>query len=136
MKPHSWILTYTGKRFDVPVPKPEQIDIVDIANQLHHVPRFWGATRVPYSVCEHSILVSNLLTSFPLRFQGLMHDAVEAYIGDLATPFKALCPSYKALENQIWEVIAEKYGLPYKLDPQVKEADKVAYYMERKMYMT
>ena len=134
MNPHSWILTYTGKRFDVPVPKPEQIDIVDIANQLHRVPRFCGATMTPYSVCQHSILVARLLPK-ELKFQGLMHDATEAYIGDLATPFKALCTDYKIMEGYIWEVIAAKYNLPSTLDPAVKAADKIAYYMERSKLM-
>jgi len=85
----SWILTYTGKRFDTLNPKPEDICIEDIAHALSMICRFGGHCRQFYSVAQHCLLVS---CNLPVEAElwGLMHDAAEAYVGDVVTPIKRL----------------------------------------------
>ena len=83
------IVTYTGKSFDLLNPTPDMVCIEDIAHSLANICRYTGHVRKFYSVAQHCVLaarVNNL--SDPL--QRLLHDAAEAYIGDLASPWKRL----------------------------------------------
>ena len=50
-----------------------------------------------------------------LKLAGLLHDASEAYIGDMPSPFKKLMPDYKKLEDNLMKVIAQKFGFEYPL---------------------
>lgn len=118
----SWIQTYTGRAFDLLDPQPDMVVIEDIAHALSNLCRFTGHTRVFYSVAEHSVHVAEILPD-DLRLQGLLHDAAEAYIQDVATPLKWLLPDYKQIERRVWKAIAMKFNLPEALDPQVKDAD-------------
>jgi len=88
----TWILTATGREFDLAHPSAQQIDIRDIAWHLAHICRFTGATSRHYSVAEHSLHVSLHveLQGLPPAAQlaALLHDAHEAYCGDVTTPVK------------------------------------------------
>lgn len=126
----SWIETYSGKQIDLLNPDPEQFTLDDIFHALLNVPRFSGHTKYFYSVAMHSYNVAKLLPDH-LKFQGIMHDAAEAFIGDMPTPFKRLMPEYKKFEDALWQAIATKFDLPYKLDPLVKQADAIALIHER-----
>lgn len=107
----------------------ESIDIRDIAHSLSLICRFIGHSDKFYCVAEHSIMVANELRhqgyDAKMQFVGLMHDATEAYLGDVPTPLKCLLPYYKEIENKFYLKIAEKYGLPTKLPEEVKIADGV-----------
>jgi hypothetical protein len=100
-------------------PKPEQVNIDDIAHALSHVCRFVGHTSRHYSVAEHSIFVSRIaavLGASPAeQLTALMHDATEAYIGDVTSPLKRLLgDSYRSIEHRLAGVIAERFDLvPY-----------------------
>ncbi|MGL5079291.1 MAG: hypothetical protein ACRDBG_26105, partial [Waterburya sp.] len=59
---------------------------------------------------------------------GLLHDAAEAYLGDIPTPIKAVLPDYKRLEKISEEVIFKKYGVT--LDSDIKDADTRMLYIE------
>jgi hypothetical protein len=85
-----WILTYTGKRFSLADPHPEQVDINDIAHALSLVNRWGGHTRMPYSVAAHSVMVADLVAKIApdLALAALLHDAPEAYLGDVCRPLK------------------------------------------------
>ena len=83
----TWMETISGKRVDLFSPDPSQIDIYDIAHQLSQINRFNGATKVPYSVAQHSLYVSMLVPEH-LQLDALLHDAHEAYMGDINTPLK------------------------------------------------
>ena len=104
-------------------PTPEMIDIGDIAAALSVVPRFAGHVGA-YSVAEHSVHVMRLAGPDIAR-EALLHDASEAYLGDVSSPLKALLPDYQFLERRFQAVIATRYGLSE--DPavwaRVKDAD-------------
>lgn len=124
-----WLNTATGKRFDFNDPKPEDIDIVDIAVALSHQCRYAGHTRKHWSVARHSILVARaveLVTGGgdPVRW-ALLHDAAEAYVTDIPWPLKAagLVDALGAVEKRIMAVIAARFWLSPVEPPLVKEVD-------------
>jgi len=54
---------------------------------------------------------------------GLLHDASEAYIGDIPSPIKRILPEYQEMEKKIMGVVCEKFSLPQELPKIVKEID-------------
>lgn len=124
------IQTYQQKLFDFSNINPKAVCEIDIAQSLSHLCRFNGHTEKFYSVAEHSVLVSLALEhKYPddteLAFYGLMHDAQEAYVGDVATPLKSMLPDFRHLEQQVWDhAIAPRFNLPCTLPWQVKAADR------------
>jgi hypothetical protein len=120
----SWIQTYTGKAFYPLSPRAEEIDIVDIAHSLSLLCRFNGHCRVFYSVAEHSVRVSETLsTEFALW--GLLHDAAEAYVSDLPHPIKATANWFQQVEDQLLAMVAQTFDLGWPMPPEVREADNV-----------
>lgn len=81
------LLTRNGNLLDLNRPNPDLILVSDIATALSRIPRYIGHTRAPYSVAEHCVHVARLLPE-QLKLHGLLHDAAEAYIGDIPTPVK------------------------------------------------
>ena len=124
-----YIRTFSGHRFDVK-PTPDQVYLEDIAVALSRLPRFMGHSTFPYSVAAHCLYVC-ALSPPRLKLQALFHDASEAYIGDMPSPFKALMPDYKKVEEDIMVAVAERFGFTLPIDPLVKSADQYALYKER-----
>jgi hypothetical protein len=125
-----WFVTFSGMKFFPAEPEPHEILLMDVSHALSQTNRFGGHTVRPYSVAAHSLLVAELLPAH-LKLQGLMHDAAEAFMGDVISPIKQLLPEVKALEKIIWRAIADRFGLPCVLDPLVKRADLYALRLER-----
>lgn len=127
-----WIQTYSRKHFEFANPTAEMICIEDIAHALSQINRFTGHTRDPYSVAEHSILVAQMCES-QYQLEALLHDAAEAYLGDVSSPLKHIheMDSYRLiLEPRINAVIRAKFGLPAVETPHVKYWDLEVYNME------
>lgn len=122
--PSHWIRTASGCRFDYLDPRPEQIEIEDIAHALASIPRYVGHSPLPVSVAEHSVRVCRILPR-KLQLVGLMHDATEAYVLDLPSPLKALLPDYQAIEKRVWAAIAARFSLPLEFPAEIKAADRV-----------
>jgi 5'-deoxynucleotidase YfbR-like HD superfamily hydrolase len=105
----------------------DDIHIEDIAFALSNLARFCGQ-RTFYSVANHSLLVASLLPD-NLKLSGLLHDATEAYVGDVISPIKAHLPFYVNLEKSIMQLVINKYKIdPY--NPKIKQADKDAFGIE------
>lgn len=115
------IMLASGKLFDFLDPHGSDFDIGDIAHGLAHVCRYAGQCRAFYSVAEHSILVADTVERF--AYEALLHDAAEAFIGDVTRPFKQLLPDYKRIEADIEDAIIERFGLDRMSKSAVKEAD-------------
>lgn len=84
------IRTQSGVLVSLAQPDPSSIDIRDIACHLSRINRFLGATMFPISVAQHSVNVAHLLAirgaDAMTQLIGLLHDAHEAYMGDVPTP--------------------------------------------------
>jgi hypothetical protein len=132
------LLTASGVLVDIANPDPAAIRIVDIAHALSRICRFGGHVVVyPYSVAQHSLMVSEFVPP-DMAMAGLLHDAAEAYLGDLVSPVKALLPDYLELERRWNLAIGERFGLGDQLANQheaIKAADAVALATERRDLM-
>jgi hypothetical protein len=129
-----WISTHGGRQVSLLYPKAASIDINDIAHHLALINRFGGATRQPYCVAQHSMLVAEILkvAGHPPRTQlyGLLHDAKEFVIGDVMSPVKVALfgttgfpTDLDELEGEIDLAIYERFGLP---EPREKDLQAVA----------
>lgn len=137
----TWIQTFTGKKIDFLRVRPEDIDPRDIAHSLSLMCRFNGHVMYPYSIAQHSMEV---LKRLPFNFNffdfrdnrlwALLHDAAEAYLGDVTKPLKTLLadsrvvpgPSYSDLESAFETAIAKRFDLPLPIPKEVKWADAYA----------
>jgi 5'-deoxynucleotidase YfbR-like HD superfamily hydrolase len=143
-----WMVTVSGRRMHITRPKPDLIEITDIAHALAKTTRFNGHTigDEVYSVAQHSLLVSEIAelaaardVTFPpqgrprIALAALLHDAAEAYLGDLIRPVKSNMPSFTRLER-VWEdAIAKRFGLNRRMfQYRIKNADLVALATERR----
>lgn len=126
-----WLSTRTGKRFYPLDPRPEDVDIRDIAHHLAANNRFAGATVKPYCVAQHCVLVS-LNVPHHLAWHGLMHDSPEFVMIDLPRPIKVALPEYKKLEHGVWLAICEKFGRSSILSSFIKEVDNRMLSTERR----
>jgi hypothetical protein len=118
-----WIRTYSGGRYWPSDPRPQDVKIEDIAHHLSLICRYNGAVPWFYSVAEHSYHVSFMV---PRQHQmyGLLHDAHEAYIGDVTRPFKKeIGEPYKHFDRINWAAVALRFGLDPTPPTEVKEAD-------------
>lgn len=124
----------SGRYFDYTKFRPEDINIGDIAHALSHLCRYTGHCRHFYSVAQHSVEVS-LIVRPELALEGLLHDASEAYLGDVNRPLKLLLPDYKDLEHRVDVAIRTRFGLPAEESPEVKEADNILLVTEQRDLM-
>lgn len=130
-----YIETFTGKKFNLLEPGP--FDITDIAHALANNCRYTGHVRRRYSVAEHCVLVSEIMEdqSMGNPYEGLMHDAHEAYIGDMASPWKRLIPEYNVHEARIELAMRRWAVLPDKITKEAKIADYTALLLEARVLM-
>jgi hypothetical protein len=121
------IRTFTGKTFWPLDPQPADIDIDDVAHALANLCRYTGHTRHFYSVAQHSVLVAERVSA-PHRLWGLLHDASEAYLGDMAGTLKVavaeLGGAYRAAEERVMRAVAVRFNLAWPQPPEVAAADR------------
>lgn len=119
-----WIETHTGKQFWFLNPSPEMFDIEDIAHALSMVCRYAGHVTRFYSVAAHCCVIADHFSHDPrLHLTALMHDAAEAYIGDMPRPLKRQLPQFRKVEVRIEQALAETFGLIYPWPKVIKDAD-------------
>lgn len=119
-----------GDFFDFLSPEKHKFDIECIAYSLSNQCRYTGHSSSFYSVAEHSVIVSKLVTDPALRLTGLLHDASEAFVGDVASPLKQLLPDFKSIEERVQQALAKYFKLPYPFPEEIHLADKAAYRTE------
>lgn len=137
---YTFVETVSGLAFDFTCPAAETIEIGDIAYALSRTNRWGGHSQPTITVAQHCVLVSQMLRntacSVEIQMQGLLHDAAEAYLGDVPSPIKAQLPDYKALEELVERAIFDKYGVDYPVDRMVKRFDTEAMRWEYRDFMS
>ena len=128
------ILLLSGEYFDFTEPESCAFQVSDIAHALGNICRFNGHTQPFYSVAEHSVICSHMVPPED-AMAALMHDAAEAFIGDVSSPLKSLLPDYKAVERRVEQAVWSRLGLPPTLPPSVKVADRRALAVEQRVCM-
>ena len=139
-----WIQTAHDHKFDLLEPTVDMVDIRDIAHALSHQCRYTGHTKKFFSVAQHCLLVADYLreaghTAY-VQLCGLLHDASEAYLSDLASPWKQatpLGPIYAKYEGVIMDAVADRFDLERGFDKrsEVKTGDRYSLLLEAKYLM-
>lgn len=128
------ILTSTGLYFDLRSPEHSEFRLIDIAHALAHTCRFAGHCSTFYSVAQHSVHVSELVPH-EHKWSALLHDAAEAYIGDVSAPLKSLLPDYRKIERNIEAHLFADLGVQIPMPACVKRADLVMLATEQRDLM-
>lgn len=130
-----WITTASGRNVYLADPRPEDIDVEDIAHALSHLCHWVGHARRFISIAEHSVLVSHQFGHPGEALWGLLHDAPEAYLGDVSRPLKRMLPEYSRLEALWMAAIRDAIHLPHSEPPDLKRADNAVLMAEAEQLM-
>lgn len=137
------ISVYNGPDLTVPArgivpydPQPDQVSLTSLAHAMGFTARFAGHTRYFYSVAQHSLYVAAHLPP-NLRLRGLLHDASEAYLTDIPSPYKMQIPGYRATEARVTHAIGLHFGIEdlERTVPEVKAMDRRALGHEANSFM-
>lgn len=131
------IRVQSGTYLDLLDPKPEQFTIGDIAGALSRICRFGGQVPVFYSVAEHLLHCAGIAYADGLRpsvrMAVLMHDAAEAFCGDVVKPLKVMLRDYAAIESRVEDAIALKFEIDFVAHKDaVREIDRAMLIAERR----
>jgi uncharacterized protein len=139
-EPGPYLQTVSGRWVNPFDPDPEQLDAGDIARALANQCRFGGHCRVFYSVAQHSVVVSRLVEErggdAEDAFAALMHDATEAYLGDMPHPLKHRSPlgaAFREAERDLERAIRERFAIKPDV-PEIKRADRALLATERRAF--
>ncbi|MBK9446299.1 MAG: phosphohydrolase [Betaproteobacteria bacterium] len=129
-----YVSTHLGHRFYPLAPSIDDVAIEDIAHGLAFQCRFNGQTQHFYSVAQHSLMVASLVPR-RLALAALLHDAAEAYLGDMVKPLKNLFPEFSRIETEVMAIIGARFGVAGFDDRQIKRADLIALATEKRDLM-
>lgn len=93
-------------------PRPGELTIEAIARGLSTQIRYKGQTRRPYTVAEHSVIVSLLVEPAHAR-EALLHDASEAFLCDMASPVKRTpsMAAYRRIEDTLQQAVYAAFNV-------------------------
>lgn len=129
-----WMQTYSGRAVWPLEPHPREIDPADITHALSMLCRYNGHVRRFYSVAEHCVLLSHAVSPGNALW-ALLHDATEAYMGDMIRPLKRHMPTYAEAEDRLMAAICKRFRLPAGMPAEVKDADTRILLDEREQLM-
>lgn len=131
-----------GHYVDLGNPDPSTIEVKSIAAALSKVCRFGGHCPQFYSVAEHCVHATVLACREGYVGDALvavfLHDAAEAYIGDMVKPLKITMPQYGEVEQRIEAAIEVAFRVDFakwmqvikRFDRAMLKAEKVTMWPE------
>lgn len=132
-KKKNYIFTFTGRKFYYDEFKPEQFDIEDIAHAASLINRFGGHTTRAYPLAKHCI-ISCQIAPDEFKLEALLHDAVEAVIGDCPTGLKHGMPGvmdgYREYEKKQEEQLVKRFKLQGIKPGELVDIDRDLAYLE------
>ncbi len=117
-----WMQTFTGRAFYPLDPHVDDIHPHDIAHALSLLCRYGGHVDRFMSVAEHCVLMSHAVSPTNALW-ALLHDATEAYLGDMIRPLKRQMPAYRDAEDRVMAVVCDRFGLDPVMPAEVRDAD-------------
>jgi hypothetical protein len=132
-----FIVMHSSRRWHFTDPRVEDVDIEDMALGLAHISRFTGQAH-GYSVATHSCHVADIVVFLgrpDLELEALVHDAHEAYVGDVSSPLKKLLPDYQRIEALNAATVRAYFGLPPETSHMVARADLLACHDEGSIFV-
>lgn len=123
------MITASGRKLDLLNPTSEMINIRDIASGLANNSHFAGQTPKFFSIAQHCVMVcdeyaiQNPSAPDKMKLLALLHDAAEAYIGDMIKPIKVFLPQFVELEYKLMTAIGERFRLPIDMLQSIKPYD-------------
>lgn len=127
-----WIQTLSGDKFFFLEPQSSSLDLTDMATALSRIRRFGGHGITTFSVASHCMLVASMVDD-DFKLEALLHDAPEAYLGDVVNPLKQLIKrEYGPIEKSTTLALTHRYCKEPISDwpEQVKRADLIALGLE------
>lgn len=134
----TWMQTHSGTALDLSRPDPSDVRLHDVAHALAHLCRYNGHTSRHYSVAEHCCHVADYLEDrsavvyrhlglaggglgAELALAGLLHDASEAYVGDLTFPMQQALGAdariaVRGMHDRVWWAISAALHVPTFID--------------------
>lgn len=114
----STIRLRSGRYLDLLDPRPDQFTFLDIAGGLAKICRFGGQIDCYYSVAEHSYHCAHQAQldrhSTEVQQAALLHDAAEAFIGDVVKPLKMILGEpYAEIERRMEGAISQKFNVDF-----------------------
>jgi hypothetical protein len=127
----------SGVYFDLADPDPATIKLPDIAGALSRICRFGGHCWRFYSVAEHSVLCARQARDDGLPNDAvravLLHDAAEAFVGDMVQPLKIMMPEYRGVEDRVEAAVAVAFKVDFKRwSTEIKGIDHAMLMAERR----
>jgi hypothetical protein len=120
----------SGIRIDPLDLQPADVNIGDIARSLSRQCRYNGHVGGFLSVARHSMWVAEWLQGAgeppAVQLIGLLHDAAEAYLGDMVRPLKHRpeMAVFRDADEQAERAVASAFGLPHPWPQIVHDADR------------
>lgn len=125
--------TKSGRLIDLHQFAEDDVSIEDIAWSLSLLCRWGGHIPVHYSVARHSINCARLCDTPKFSLLCLLHDAHEAYLGDIVRPVAQLLGETKInkIKKRIQRVILAKFGVSDKgMESFIKSIDRLMLLIE------
>ena len=135
-----FIVTNSGQQFWPYDPDPADVCVADIAHALASITRWGGHCAKRYSVAQHSLYAADVAWRIAspglaqsVHDYALIHDAHEAYIGDIPTPIKVGIPGWAEVEERVQAAVLTFFKLPPitpEIEALVQRADLLTLHME------
>lgn len=127
----------SGCYLDLSDPREDQFTLEDIAGGLSKICRFGGQIECFYSVAEHSYWCGYQAVCDGLSRDEIcavfLHDAAEAFVGDVVKPLKLMLGEFGRIERRIEGVIERKFGVDFgKHENAIRKIDNEMLIAERR----